>query len=258
MKHVVMFSGGVSSWAAAKRVAERFGTDNLTLLFADTSMEDEDLYRFLGEAAENVGAPLVKVADGRTPWQVFRDGRFIGNTRVDLCSRVLKRELLDKWRDENCDPSDTTIYVGIDIIEAHRLNRIRERTAPWTYDAPLLWKPELIRCEVFDWLDREGIRRPRLYELGFHHNNCGGFCVKSGHGQFARLLETMPERFEFHEKQEQSLRDHLERDDISILRDRRGGETKPMTLAEFRERYQANQRDGIDLFDFGGCGCAID
>jgi hypothetical protein len=39
---IVMFSGGIGSWAAAKRVAERHGTDNLTLLFTDTLIEDGD------------------------------------------------------------------------------------------------------------------------------------------------------------------------------------------------------------------------
>ena len=29
VKHVVMFSGGVGSWAAAKRVAQTWGTDDL-------------------------------------------------------------------------------------------------------------------------------------------------------------------------------------------------------------------------------------
>ena len=51
MQHVVMFSGGAGSWMTAKRVAEKHGTDNLILLFADTLIEDEDLYRFLDEAA---------------------------------------------------------------------------------------------------------------------------------------------------------------------------------------------------------------
>ena len=40
VRHVVQFSGGIQSWAAAKRVAAEHGTDNLTLLFADTKMED--------------------------------------------------------------------------------------------------------------------------------------------------------------------------------------------------------------------------
>ena len=43
IKHLVMFSGGVGSWAAAKRVVERHGTEGVVLLFADTLIEDEDL-----------------------------------------------------------------------------------------------------------------------------------------------------------------------------------------------------------------------
>lgn len=42
MKHVVMFSGGIGSWAAAKRVAAEHGTADLTLLFTDTLIEDAD------------------------------------------------------------------------------------------------------------------------------------------------------------------------------------------------------------------------
>lgn len=70
--YVVMYSGGVGSWAAANRLPA--GSD-VTLLFADTGIEDEDTYRFLYESAANVGAPLVEIRDGRTPWQVFHDKR---------------------------------------------------------------------------------------------------------------------------------------------------------------------------------------
>ena len=45
-----MFSGGIGSWAAAKRVRVEPG-DSLILLFTDTLIEDPDLYRFLGQAA---------------------------------------------------------------------------------------------------------------------------------------------------------------------------------------------------------------
>lgn len=67
MNHIVMYSGGAGSWATAKRVAEQVGTEDLVLLFADTKMEDEDLYRFLHESAANVGGHLEVVVDGRTP-----------------------------------------------------------------------------------------------------------------------------------------------------------------------------------------------
>lgn len=95
MNAVVMFSGGIGSWGAARRAVAKYGAENVTLLFADTKIEDPDLYRFLDEAAADVGAPLVKVADGRTPFEVFRDVRYLGNSRIAPCSRVLKQEL---WR----------------------------------------------------------------------------------------------------------------------------------------------------------------
>lgn len=54
IEHVVMFSGGVSSWATSKRVVTTTGTSNFRMVFADTLMEDEDLYRFNIDAADNV------------------------------------------------------------------------------------------------------------------------------------------------------------------------------------------------------------
>ena len=106
------------------------------------------------------------------------------------------------------------------------------------------------------WLKREGIEVPRLYKLGHNHNNCGGFCVKAGHAQFIHLLKTMPERFAYHERKEQSMRDEL--GDVSILRDRSGGEAKPLTLRELRERYETKKGGQLDLLDWGGCGCALE
>jgi hypothetical protein len=254
MKHVVMFSGGIGSWAAAKRVAERHGTDNLTLLFSDTLIEDEDNYRFITEAAANVGGEFVRIADGRDPWQVFRDERFLENSRVDPCSRVLKREIADHWLAEHCDPAETVVYTGIDWSEEHRHARLRDRRAQagWRYEAPMCEPPYLTKAMMLDWLRAEGIQPPRMYAMGFSHANCGGFCIKAGQGHYATLLRQMPERYACHEAQEQAMREYLGRDDIAILRDHRDN-GRPMTLRELRERLQSGGT--CDLFDIGGCGC---
>jgi hypothetical protein len=256
---VVMFSGGIGSWAAAKRVAERHGTERLTLLFTDTMMEDEDLYRFLAEAATNVGGQLVRLADGRTPWQVFRDVRFLGNSRIDPCSRTLKRELSDAWLKEHCQASETVVYVGIDWSESHRIERLAARRLAeggWRYEAPMCEPPYLSKPMMLDWLRREGIEAPRLYAMGFAHNNCGGFCIKAGLGHFARLLRAMPDRYRFHEQQEQELRDLLGRQDVTVARDWATRPPKNITLRELRERIEAGQQP--DMFDIGGCGCFVD
>lgn len=254
MKHIVQFSGGVSSWAAAKRVVARHGPQDVVLLFADTLTEDEDLYRFLDEAVANLGCTLTRVADGRDVWQVFHDTRFLGNNRIDPCSRILKRELLDKWRDANCDPTDTTLYIGMDWTEPHRAERYIERALPWHVEAPLTERPYLSKADQLDWLRAEGIEPPRLYAMGFLHNNCGGFCIKAGIDNFRLLLHTMPERYAYHEQKEQELRAYLGAD-VAILRDRSGGVTKPLTLRELRQREECLPMPLGD--DWGGCGCMV-
>ena len=251
-EHIVMFSGGIGSWAAAKRVADEHGTKHLTLLFADTLMEDEDLYRFLGESAKNIGGKLVKVAEGRDPWQVFKDERFIGNSRADPCSKILKRRFLRRWLEENCEPSNTVVYLGIDWSEIHRFENAHAHWAPWVCEAPLCEKPYRMKQEMLADLEAEGIKQPRLYEMGFPHNNCGGFCIKAGQAHFKRLLEVMPERFAYHERKELELAAYLGKD-VSILKDRRGGKTRPLTLKALRERVECG--GAIDEHDWGGCGC---
>src|SRR5690606_35946081 len=155
---------------------------------------------------------LVIIADGRDPWRVFHDVRFLGNTRVDPCSRILKRDLIRRWLEEHCDPAETVIYLGMDWTEMHRYERAAEAWKPWRAEAPMTEPPMLTKDDMLDWLRREGIEPPRLYKMGFPHNNCGGFCVKAGQAHFALLWRTMPERYLYHEQREQELRAYLGRD----------------------------------------------
>lgn len=259
MQHVVMFSGGIGSWAAGKRVAERHGTDKLVHLFTDTLIEDADLYRFLGEAAANVGGQLVRIAEGRSPWQVFRDEKMIGNTRADLCSRILKRDLADKWLAEHCDPADTAIYVGIDWSEIHRFDngegggaKHRYARLGWRCEAPLCEPPYLNKRGLLEGARREGPKTSRGYALGAPHDNCGWRCIKAGQGHFTWLLRVAPERYAEWETEEA---DPIF-DGHTILRDRSDGDTKPLSLRQLRERIEAGWQP--DLFDIGGCGCFVD
>lgn len=288
---VVNVSGGKGSWATWKVAAQIHGAENTVGLFADTMMEDEDLYRFLVESAANVYGitlpdwwdsegerewfrmvaeefipGLVWMADGRDVWEVFKDKRFLGNSRIDPCSKILKRDLIRKYIVDNYTPENCVAYIGIDWTESHRFTKAIPYWEPFTVRAPLAEKEHMLDGQqVMDWLEREGIRAPRLYEMGFPHNNCGGFCVKAGQASFRLLLEKMPERYAYHEAKEQELREYLGKD-VTILVDRRGGTKKPMTMKAFRERIQGaatlEEACGGDLvaledmkYEFGGCAC---
>lgn len=250
---IVLYSGGALSWAAAMRTIERHGRDNVRLLFTDTSMEDEDLYRFLDDSERQLGVPLIRLKDGRTPWDVFNDEGMLGNARVDLCSRILKREVGQRWLAEHA-PGRTLVF-GIDWTESHRLDGLRQRYGDmgYTVEAPMCDPPYLWKAKVFEWMAAEGLTPPRLYAMGFSHNNCGGFCVRAGQSHFAHLLTVMPDRYAQHEAQENALRAKLGKD-VAVMVDRRGGgPRRPLTMTTFREQNAPH-----DGFDFGGCGCFID
>jgi len=258
MKHIVSFSGGAGSFVAAMRVKEMYGVDNMQLLFADALIEDADLYRFLKEAAAYIGAPLVRIADGRNPWQVFEDVKFIGNSRIDPCSKHLKRDLIARYLAETFDPAEVTIYTGIGWWEPTRIEKIarnlKKYKSPWRYEHPLTAEPHLDPREVLEQLDAAGIARPRLYGMGFTHNNCGGFCIKAGHASFALLLHNMPHLYMMHEYEENRLR--AKGINGTILSDRRGdNKKKPLTMTAFRLRLEKDAAD-FDPNDVGGCGCA--
>ncbi len=258
IKHLVFFSGGACSYICAKRVIERHGREGVVLLFADTLIEDPTLYEFLDAAQEKLGIEVTKIADGRTPFEVFSDVRFLGNSRVDPCSRVLKRDLLNKWRKDNCDPEVTISHFGLDYNEPHRLKRVRELHAPWKVEAYLTERPVVTKEEMLDEIKSDGLTACDLYRHGFSHANCGGGCIKSGIAQFTLLLRAHPDRFAVWVEAEEKMRETLGKD-VSILKDRRGGTQKTLTLKSLEERINGGGQLTFDeTTDWGGCGCAVE
>lgn len=249
---ICQLSGGAASWLAARRVIDKYGKGNVLLVFADTLFESAGLYRFLDAAVVNLGARFIRLCEGRDPWQVFEDENFLGNSRADPCSRILKRELIDDWVSARWEVEDVVHYFGFDWTEEHRLEILRPYFAPARVVAPLSWPPYLSKAQIIDAARQAGLPISGLYEDGFDHDNCAGRCVKAGQAHYAKLLQLRPETYADVEARESKMRARL--GNISILRDRTGGVTKPLPLDEFRLRVHAGQ---FDKLDYGACSCLM-
>lgn len=301
--YVVMTSGGTGSWAAARRIADQHGTSNMTLLFTDVkgadnnpyTGEDEDTYRFLEDVQRDIGAPLVRLQDGRDIWDVFDDNGWLGNSQLSHCSWSLKTMPARHWLDQHCDPANTTVVVGMDWTETHRHAGVFSNYAhttrgcaapdkcgslfdadgrrpgpgcknllaqPWRVALPMNDRPKIGRLQVLAWLRDRGMTPPRMYGMGFAHANCIA-CVKAGQAHWERVLRFFPDHFAFARDKEAAWRaSKPHRANNAILRDWQNstdGKGRPMSLAEFQQRIQVGDTGTLDLeWDHGGCGCAND
>lgn len=259
MIHLVLFSGGISSALTALWVKNNMNIgDELHLLFTDTRIEDIDLYRFIIDCYDYLNPDkFIWLTDGRTPWEVFWDEKFIGNSRVDICSRVLKREISRKYIENHYTPINTVIYLGLHWSESDRLEKALPHWKPWTLKSILCgdWWLEGQALKS-TWLELTGIKIPRLYGLGFPHNNCGGFCTKAGLRHFKHLLKALPDVYQHHEEMEQLLRELIGKD-VAILRLQRKNESRPITLRELRLRIETGVETGEGYEDWGGCTCML-
>lgn len=322
---VVFLSGGLGSWASAKRAVKKYGAKNTRLLFTDVLIEHPGNYRFLIAGAANVFGrtndwlpaledfpptylpfemgerprlnpewlafladlrakaardipELAWIADGRSPWDVFFDEKVIGNTRIDPCSKILKRELGLSWITANCDPSVTALIFGIGWDEEHRFRtdrpdpktgkhrgvQPRYSELGWPHvEAPLLSKPWLTDIDLRAWARLEGLPVSPSYGEGFDHDNCGGGCVKAGEGPWAHFLNVRPDSYriwEGHEVAFNASRPGRRRQTVLAPERVVGTDDKgrpiykrvPISLTEFREQIEAGAQ--IDLFS-GQRGC---
>lgn len=255
MHYIVSLSGGVASAVAADRAIQRHTRDAVSLWIADTRWEDEDLWRFTRDLMQRWGGPLIYYCDGRTPLQVAEDEQIIPNQKHAPCSRSLKIRPFVKFLKEH--PKPVTVLLGLGWNEQHRMTKPKERYGEIegiTVDFPLMWKPLEYR-PYQDVVRSWGIEPPRLYQMGFSHNNCGGRCVKQGIGEWIRLRHHFPDRFAEVRDWEQAQRAKGgPRAAYGIVRDRTGGDVKSMTLAELEAReFPSDDTPSTD--DMFGCMC---
>ncbi|GCE49273.1 hypothetical protein EI42_05751 [Thermosporothrix hazakensis] len=239
--HIVSLSGGLASAVAAERVIQRYGREQVALWFADTRYEDEDLYRFLHDLMARWQGALYWYTDGRTPLDVAEQKKLIPCNMAAPCSYELKvRPFRQFIAAMPCLPM---VHIGLDRHENRRLASVKASYAKAMPDVqveyPLLWEPYEQRPLMDVCLQDWHITPPRLYSLGFKHNNCGGRCVRQGYSEWLRLLRYFPARFdacqEWEEEQRAKGGPRAHRSFCAMVRQ---GQKQAYPLREIRTRLE--------------------
>lgn len=265
MKHVISVGGGISStWLLVDRVVAKYGAENVTAVICPVENEHPDVWHLCDAVSRKYGIEIKRIGQAYDIWQVFFKTRMMGNPFADPCSRILKREKMAAYMRTYHAPADTVLHVGITADEIDRMLAI---TANWKrqgykVEADLADEPKLTRDVLIEMCKAEFGFVPQLYLEGFSHNNCGGFCIKAGKGQFARLLWYHRDLYLWHEYMEE-LHQRMFNHENTIMRDEwtRGGKrgADPLTLRDFRLRMESRWRgmflDPFEGLDDSDTGC---
>lgn len=256
---VVSVSGGLTSFEALRRAAVKHGANKVDAIFADVGTvrdeqgrvvcgEDDDLHEFLDAIENLLGLKIHRLKHHKYKhiWEAFFGERFLGNHRVDVCSKFLKREVLDKWIEENAP--DPIRVLGFSWLEKARAERFAAYFPTSWF--PLTEPPYVTNEDISDYLQKLGIRRPSLYNEGWaSHGNCGGLCVKGGLGQLYDCWLHRPWRFFFAADQEAKFQREISEDGIIF---KRFG--LPRTMHQFAKDFEAGYVPKTAQARSEGCG----
>ena len=198
LRRVVSFSCGASSAVLAKIATQRY--DNTVVVYCDTGGEHESNKKFLKDVEEWIGQKITIFKNPKyvDHFDVFRKVRYIAGRKGAACAKRLKIDLKRKFN----EPDDIHFF-GFTAEEARRAKDFDERQPELT--EWLLINEGITKADCLGLLWKAGIELPKMYELGYDHNNCIG-CPKGGAGYWNRIRIDFPDHFEIMAKIERELK----------------------------------------------------
>lgn len=189
MVTVSYFSAGVSSAVATKLMIGEIDR----IIYTHIDDQHEDTMRFVRDCEGWFGKPVEVVqSQHKTVDAVCRAVRFLKDRNAGACcTKHLKRMVRKRFEYEN-EGSMRCVW-GLDYNERHRAERIVENMPNHEHVFPLIDR-RLSKEQAHEILTASGIRRPAMYDLGYHNNNCIG-CLKGGMGYWNKIRRDFPQVF---------------------------------------------------------------
>ena len=199
---VSWFSAGVSSAVATKLLINEIDH----ILYQHIDDQEADTLRFVADCEKWFGK---KIAIQQSPVKcveaVCRSVGFVSSPSGAPCTGILKKSLRHAWEAEHTFFNRFRYIWGLDATPRERLRaeHIKKNMIEAEHVFPLI-DAGLTKPEIHGILHKAGIRRPRMYDLGYQNNNCVG-CVKGGKGYWNKIRMDFPSVFASRVKMERDL-----------------------------------------------------
>lgn len=168
------FSSGAASAVMCKL---ELGTPGLEIVNCDLgSSEDEDNERFLHDCEKWFGRPITRIKSDEYANidDVFERRKYLSGIAGAPCTTAMK--VLPRLLFQRDDDSHLFGYTA-DPNDVRRAEAFRERSEGWEIRFPLIERG-LTKAACFALLEDAGLKRPRIYDMGYPNGNCPG-CVKA-------------------------------------------------------------------------------
>ena len=184
---VVWFSCGAASAIASKLAVKKY--KNIDIVYCDAGGEHESNKKFLQNVENWIGKDITILKSDKydSHFDVFRSG-YLNGIYGAKCTTELKKKL----RLEFQKPDDIHIF-GYTVEEKKRAEKF-ENYNPELFVDWILIEKKITKENCLGMLWKSGIELPKMYDLGYNHNNCIG-CVKGGKGYWNKIRKDFPEHF---------------------------------------------------------------
>lgn len=190
----VWFSCGVASAVAAKVTLDAYHNHKIRIINVPVVEEDEDNIRFRNDVEKWLGVSIEVITHSKWPnssaEEIWKKYGFMSNRFGAECTRTLKKGARYEWQAEH---KPEFHVLGFTADEKARADRFKQTECD--NHLPILVDAGITKAECFRIIDRAGIKRPRIYDLGYPNANCIG-CVKATSPTYWNLVrEKHPDVF---------------------------------------------------------------
>lgn len=223
---VCWISAGVSSFVAGyleKDSIDKFIYINISDQHPDSMRFIKDCEKALGKEIEVLQSPYQSVED-----VILEAGIIKLPAGFAPCTNWLKKRVRLEWEYAHREYELTYVW-GMDCDEKKRADRLKNTMFEFNHVFPLIDRG-LTKQEAHGICDSLGIKRPKMYDLGYNNNNCIG-CVKGGMGYWNKIRVDFPEVFEQRAKMERKINNSILKECyLDELDPNRGRMTKEITV----------------------------
>ena len=195
---VCWISAGVSSFVAGylSKNVDKY-------IYINIENQHPDSIRFIKDCERALNKPIeIMESNYKSVENVIRQFRYINGVRGAKCTQILKKRVRKEWEEAHRD-YDITYVWGFDCNEKNRADSLVEAMPEFSHEFPLI-DGMLSKEDAHGIVEKLGIRRPAMYDLGYNNNNCIG-CVKGGMGYWNKIRIDFPEVFERMAKLEREI-----------------------------------------------------